>query len=119
MSANGDSSDVAESETVPIETHSAVSLQIDCLQEKSHSQELPLSKILLEDLGFAKQSGYEWHPALKRGEIARGSRIKVTFFGTGDSCFVNKADWIQYSEETKLKVIIFIRKLYMIGFHHI
>ena len=73
--------------------------QIECQNEAELS-----SEITLKDLGFARQKGYEWHPALKNSEIARGSRIKVTFFGTGDSCFVNKCDWVQFSEDTKSKV---------------
>ena len=38
--------------------------------------------ILASDLGFAKQRFYPWHPALKTGVMARGSRINVTYFGT-------------------------------------
>ena len=86
-------------------SQSAVSLQKDCREEENCTSELSLSKIDLEDLGFAKQTGYDWHPAIKIAEIARGTRFKVTFFGTGDSCFVNQSDWAQYSEQTKSKVI--------------
>ena len=43
------------------------------------------SVILLENLGFAKQSKYPWHPALKKGLLAKGSRVSVQFFGTGQS----------------------------------
>ena len=51
----------------------------------------------IEDLGFAKQKGYSFHPAMKTGQIARGSRIQVTYFGTGQTGTVDASKWIKYS----------------------
>ena len=51
----------------------------------------------IEDLGFAKQKGYSFHPAMKTGQIARGSRIQVTYFGTGQTGTVDASKWINYS----------------------
>ena len=89
--------------TVLIEADTVSTSSRSCRSECQEEVEQP-TDISLNDLGFAKQRGYEWHPALKNTEIARGSRLKVTFFGTGDSCFVDKCDWVQFSEEAKLKV---------------
>ena len=60
--------------------------------------------IKLADLGFAKQDGFDWHPALKTGAIARGTRVKVTFFGTGQVATVNKSSWLLYSDHAEAKI---------------
>ena len=60
--------------------------------------------IELRDLGFAKQKGFPWHPALKTGTLARGTRVTVTFFGTGQSGTVDKSSWLVYSEQAETKV---------------
>ena len=56
------------------------------------------------DLGFAKQKGYSWHPALRTGEFARGTRINVTFFGTGQTGTVDRAKWLKFSKEAEGKI---------------
>ena len=62
------------------------------------------SKFEAADLGFAKQKGYSWHPALRTGELARGSRIHVTYFGSGQTGTVEKAKWLKFSEEAEEKI---------------
>ena len=57
-----------------------------------------------EDLGFAKQKGYRWHPALKTGELARGSRIKITYFGNGVTGTVDSAKWVKFSNKVEEKI---------------
>ena len=56
------------------------------------------------DLGFAKQKGYSFHPALKTGELARGTRIKVTYFGTGQTGTVDRAKWLKYSKQAEERI---------------
>ena len=60
--------------------------------------------IKLEHLGFAKQKGYSWHPALKTSELARGSRVMVTFFGTGQVGTVDMSGWVVYSEQSLARI---------------
>ena len=60
--------------------------------------------ISLSDLGFAKQRFYPWHPALKTGTLARGSRISVTYFGTAQTGTVDKAKWVPYSELSEARI---------------
>jgi hypothetical protein len=57
--------------------------------------------IKLENIGFAKQNKYSWHPAMKTGVLAGGTRVKVTFFGTGQTGVVNKSKWAGYSVQTE------------------
>ena len=57
-----------------------------------------------EELGFAKQKGYSFHPALKTGELANGARIKVTYFGSGQSGTVDSAKWVKFSDKVEEKV---------------
>ena len=57
-----------------------------------------------EELGFAKQKGYSFHPALKTGELASGTRINVTFFGTGQKGTIDSAKWIQFSDKVEEKL---------------
>ena len=64
----------------------------------------PSSSIKVTDLGFAKQKGYNWHPALKTGETKTGSRIRVTYFGCGQTGNVDKFKWIKYSEQAEKKI---------------
>ena len=73
----------------------------------SSSQPCVESNIKLEHLGFAKQDGYDWHPALKTSVMARGTRVKVTFFGTGQFGTVNRAKWVVFSDlaEKKIKTV--------------
>ena len=72
--------------------------QETCLPSSSQSD-----KIELADLGFAQQKGFSWHPALKTGDLARGTRIVVTFFGTGQSGTVDKSKWCVYSEPAECR----------------
>ena len=60
--------------------------------------------IQLQDLGFAKQKKYPWHPALKTGELGRGTRVKVQFFGTGQTGTVDKSKWIAHSEQVESRI---------------
>ena len=60
--------------------------------------------ILSSDLGFAKQRFYPWHPALKIAVLARGSRISVTYFGTGESGTVDKAKWVPFSDMSEARI---------------
>ena len=62
------------------------------------------SKFEAADLGFAKQKGYSWHPALRTGELARGSRIHVTYFGSGQTGTVDRAKWLKFSKEAEEKI---------------
>ena len=66
-------------------------------------QEVPPS-IASGDLGFAKQKGYSFHPALKTGELARGTRIQVTYFGTGQTGTVDRAKWLKYSKQAEERI---------------
>ena len=59
----------------------------------------------LDDVGFAKHSGFEWHPALKTASFARGTRLRVTFFGTGEKGTVNESNWVSYSEEEEARIL--------------
>ena len=65
----------------------------------------PYSGITPSDLGFAKQKGYNWHPALKTGENKTGSRVRVTYFGCGQTGTVDKFKWINYSEQVEKRII--------------
>ena len=58
-------------------------------------------KIAAEDLGFARQKGYNWHPALKTGEGSHGQRIKVKYYETGT---VDRVKWVRYSEQSESKI---------------
>ena len=60
--------------------------------------------IQLSDLGFAQQGKFPWHPALKTGLLARGSRVLVTFLGTGQSGIVDKSRWLLYSQKAEDKI---------------
>ena len=60
--------------------------------------------IKLEHIGFAKQKGFSWHPALKTDALARGTRVKITFFGTGEQGTVDKKNWIVFSEQSLAKM---------------
>ena len=61
-------------------------------------------KINAEDLGFARQKGYNRHPALKTGEGSRGQRIKVKYFGTYETGTVDRVKWVRYSEQSESKI---------------
>ena len=56
------------------------------------------------DLGFAKQKKYSWHPALKVGMLAKGTRVKVQFFGTGQTGIVDAKNWVTYSVKTESRI---------------
>ena len=62
------------------------------------------SGVSVSDLGFAKQRFYPWHPALKTGELGRGSRVTVTYFGCGESGTVDKKKWVPYSEQAAARI---------------
>ena len=59
---------------------------------------------LASDLGFAKQRFYPWHPALKTGMLARGSRLNVTYFGTAQTGTVDKSKWVPFSEQSMARI---------------
>ena len=61
--------------------------------------------ILATDLGFAKQRGYSWHPALKTASNARGSRISVTYFGTAETGVVDQDKWLLFSPQAEAKIL--------------
>ena len=60
--------------------------------------------IKLTDLGFAKQKKYPWHPALRIGVMAKGTRLKVQFFGTGQFGTVDKSKWLAFSEQVEDRI---------------
>ena len=60
--------------------------------------------LLAGDLGFAKQRFYPWHPAMKTGVLARGSRILVTYFGTAQTGTIDRSKWVQYSKHAEEKI---------------
>ena len=60
-------------------------------------------EIKLENLGFAMQNKFCWHPALKTGDFARGTRVKVTFFGTGQTATVDKNKWTAFSAQSEAR----------------
>ena len=64
----------------------------------------PQEEIKLENLGFAMQNKFSWHPALKTGVFARGTRVKVTFFGTGQSATVDKNKWTAFSSRSEARI---------------
>ena len=82
-----------------IDSNLSGSSPISFLATSSPADPVPIvpTNIVLEDLGFAKQKGYSFHPALKTGELARGTRIKVTYFGTGQTGTVDRAKWLKFS----------------------
>ena len=71
---------------------------------QSVSEEEDLS-ITLDDIGFAKHSNFQWHPALKTASLAKGSRILVRFFGTGEMGTVNSPKWIKYCAEEEARIL--------------
>ena len=90
------------------QTSSSDSLPFQTVLSPAQASNLPSSSqpdnIELSDLGFAKQKGFPWHPALKTGVLARGTRLKVTFLGTGQPGTVDKSGWLVYSEQAEAKV---------------
>ena len=70
-------------------------------QVGSSSQEV---FIKIDDLGFAKQPQYSYHPALKTCVFARGTRVRVIFLGTGESATVDESKWIKYSKPSESKI---------------
>ena len=74
-------------------------ISIDGVESESSER-----NISLLDIGFAQQRKYPWHPAWKTGEMANGSRIKVTYFGTGQTGIVDKTKWVVYSEQAESRI---------------
>ena len=70
----------------------------DCVPQIGNSQ------VELIDLGFAKQKKFPWHPAMKTGELARGTRVEVTYFGTGQSGIVDSSNWVVYTQQTEERI---------------
>ena len=62
------------------------------------------SILSLDDIGFAKQKKYSWHPAYKVGSMARGTRMKVQFFGTGQTSIVDSQNWVSYSVQAESRI---------------
>ena len=94
---------------VPQPNHSLLPTEFDPLPSSSNdpssSLQAPSKSIIkLDHLGFAKQDGFEWHPALKTGDMARGTRVKVTLFGTGELATVNKSRWLLYSDHSEARI---------------
>ena len=84
------------------ETASAVSGADDGTVTNSDNSILP--SLNATDLGFAKQKKYSWHPALKVGMLAKGTRVKVQFFGTGQTGIVDAKNWVTYSVKTESRI---------------
>ena len=84
------------------ETASAVSGADDGTVTNSDNSILP--SLNATDLGFAKQKKYSWHPALKVGMLAKGTRVKVQFFGTGQTGIVDSKNWVTYSVKTESRI---------------
>ena len=90
----------ADSDPLPEEPSSqAQSSQAAHLPSSSQS-----GSIVLSDLGFAQQKKFPWHPALKTGDLAGGTRVKVTFFGTGQSGVVDKSKWVVFSVKSEDRI---------------
>ena len=71
----------------------------------SQSNSSQSTSIQLSDLGFAQQKNFPWHPAFKTGVLGKGSgKVKVTFFGTGQSGTVNKSKWIAFSGQAEARI---------------
>ena len=89
-----------------IDSNLSGSSPISFLATSSPADPVPIvpTNIVLEDLGFAKQKGSSFHPALKTGELARGTRIKVTYFGTGQTGTVDRAKWLKFSLQAEQKI---------------
>ena len=64
----------------------------------------PPESVKLGDLGFAKEKGFPWHPALCSGSVVKGKRRIVIFLGTGQRVHVNESDWMEYSEEALSRI---------------
>ena len=89
------SATVEESASVDEDCASEVESQTACITGSFSTKTIELL-----DIGFAKEQGFDWYPAMKLKEIARGSRISVIFFSTGQTCIVNDTNWVSYSEHT-------------------
>ena len=72
----------SEETSVPVQAVSETSLEGETLSPEVESSSSK-SVIHPDSLGFGRQKKYSWHPALKLGEFAEGTRIRVQFFGTG------------------------------------
>ena len=68
------------------------------------SQQEDVSPVQESNLGFAQMKSFPWHPAIKIGEIAKGSRIKVKFFGNGHIGIVNQNKWVQFTDQSESKL---------------
>ena len=86
-------------------------LQEEVQPESSPGTSPPLSSsqsdsrpITENDLGFAQQKKFPWHPALKTGTLANGSRIRVTLFGTGETITVDKSKWVVFSDRSENRI---------------
>ena len=82
--------------------------EIDKLEENVNDTdaiEAGVDTIKLVDLGFAKEKGYPWHPAVQSGINIKTQRIVVTFLGTAQRVNISKGAWLCYSEETLAKVL--------------
>ena len=88
----------------PIEPIEVEAEDEEILDKAEDSLTISDSSITVSDLGFAKQRFYPWHPALKTGVLARGSRISVTYFGTAQTGTVDKAKWVPYSELSEARI---------------
>ena len=72
---------------------------VDVQQSSTNSK-----NIVLDDIGFAKEKRFPWFPALKSGSSAKGNRVYITYFGSGDKAIVNKSNWLPFSEQTLAKM---------------
>ena len=92
-----------DSATINLESPTTVSLETSPTVSPPSSKTVERT-IVAADLGFAKQKGYSWHPAIKTGELARGNRIMVTYFGTAQTGTVDKDKWLAFSEDVQARV---------------
>ena len=94
---SGDKAPPAKTISVPetVQVTSAPGATTDNREEK---------QITAEDLGFARQKGYSWHPAVKTGEGSRGQRIKVKYFGTFETGTVDRVKWVKFSVQSESKI---------------
>ena len=100
-----------EAEIEELEPKSAESAAVVPSENRLESSEVNAetdrddNDILAADLGFAKQKFYSWHPALRTGTMSRGTRIKVTYFGTAETGTVDRNKWLPYSEPVEARIV--------------
>ena len=61
--------------------------------------------VQVDSLGFAKEKGYPWYPAVMSSSSLKGKRISVTFLGSGDKRIVSNSNWRPYSDQSLSKIL--------------